>query len=171
MAFGRATRRLVDEHRAVNSEAVRTAALALLTRREYASGELIAALARKGYSTPVVTEVVTSMAGERLVDDARYAGSLVRMLAGRGQGPARIRQQLREAGLPDEQISIALDDGPDWFALAAEVRLRKFGADLPGNWPARAKQMRFLQYRGFSGDHVSHALGRHDPQESASDSS
>ena len=170
MAFGRGARR-VDEHRAATASAVRSGALALLARREYASGELTAALVRKGYSLPVVKEVVATMAGEHLVDDARYAESLVRMLVGRGLGPLRIRAQLREAGIGDEQITAVLEEGPDWFALAAEVRHRKFGAEVPKQWPVRAKQMRFLQYRGFSGDHVSHALGHNDPQGFASDSS
>jgi regulatory protein len=168
VAFGRAARR-VDEHRAASADAVRTGALALLARREYASAELITALVRKGYSAPVVKDVVATLAGEGMVDDVRYAGSLVRMLVGRGQGPLRISRQLRDAGIAEDQIAAALDEGLDWYALAAEVRQRKFGADVPKGWPARAKQMRFLQYRGFSGDHVSQALGHGDPQESASE--
>jgi len=162
VAFGRAAKRL-DEHRANSADAVRLGALALLARREYASAELIAALVRKGYAAPVVKEVVAVLAADHLLDDTRYAGSLVRMLVGRGLGPLRISRQLREAGLADEQIAAALEEGPDWQELAAEVRRRKFGADVPHAWPARAKQMRFLQYRGFSGDHVSHAMGHNDP--------
>jgi len=159
MAFGRGARRKVDEHRAADPGAVRSGALALLARREYASAELSSALTRKGYASDVVAEVVIELIDERLLDDTRYAGSLVRQLAGRGQGPARIRQELREAGLRDEQVVAALDEGPDWHALAAEVRQRKFGAEKPTDWPERARQMRFLQYRGFSKDHIGSALG------------
>jgi regulatory protein len=159
MALGRRVRRAIDEHRATDPDAVRTAALAMLGRREYASGELTSALIRKGYAAAVAAEVVAQMAEERLVDDTRYASSLVRVLAGRGQGPARIRQELREAGIPDEQVTAALDGGPDWSELAAEVRQRKFGTAAPPDWPERARQMRFLQYRGFSKDHLGRALG------------
>lgn len=159
MAFGRGPRRQVDEHRAADPGAVRAGALALLARREYASGELIAALTRKGYAREVVAEAVSELVGESLVNDVRYAESLVRMLAGRGQGPSRIRQELREAGLPDDLVAAALDSGPDWRQLAAEVRQRKFGAERPADWPERARQMRFLQYRGFSKDHIGSALG------------
>jgi regulatory protein len=159
MAFGRGARRQVDEHRAADPGAVRAGALALLARREYASGELASVLTRKGYAREVVAEVVSELAGERLVDDTRYAESLVRLLAGRGQGPARIRQELREAGLTDDQVVAALEGGPDWGQLAGEVRQRKFGAERPADWPERARQMRFLQYRGFSKDHIVSALG------------
>jgi regulatory protein len=164
MPFGHGVRRRVDEHRAADAGAVRTGALALLARREYAGAELAAALERKGYARQVVQEVVADLAGEHLVDDQRYAAALVRTLAHRGQGPARIRQELRAAGLGDAEVAAALDGGPDWPALAAEVRQRKFGAQVPRDWPARARQMRFLQYRGFSADHVAHALGGDVPE-------
>jgi len=158
MSFGRRRAR-VDEHRAGDPAAVRTGALVLLARREYASAELTAALVRKGYAADVVAEVVAELVGERLVDDNRYAHSLVRQLAQRGQGPARIRQELAQAGIPAEQISAAIDGDIDWHALARNVRSRKFGADVPRDWPERARQMRFLQYRGFSNDHIGSCLG------------
>jgi regulatory protein len=49
--------------------------------------------------------------------------------------------------------------GPDWRALAREVRVRKFGTTEPPGWRERARQARFLQYRGFSSDHIGSALG------------
>lgn len=158
MTFGRRRAR-VDEHRAADPAAVRTGALVLLARREYASEELSAALGRKGYAPEVVAEVVAELIGERLVDDARYAQGLVRQLANRGQGPVRIRQELAQAGIPADQIAAAMDGAVDWHALARDVRSRKFGAAAPRNWPERARQMRFLQYRGFSNDHIGSCLG------------
>lgn len=154
----RGRRPKVDEHRAADPAAVRAGALALLGRREYASGELIKVLARKGYDAQVVREVVAELAGERLLDDTRYAASLVRMLSGRGQGPVRIRQALAEAGLPATQIDAALEEGPDWQSAARDVRTRKFGSGVPASWPERARQMRALQYRGFSRDQIAAAL-------------
>jgi regulatory protein len=94
-----------------------------------------------------------------MLDDARYGESLVRMLTGRGQGPYRVRQALLEAGLAEDAVATALATAPDWLLLAADVRQRKFGADQPQDWPERARQMRFLQYRGFSKDHIASALG------------
>jgi regulatory protein len=138
---------------------VRAGALALLARREYARGELAAALQRKGYAQEVVAEALSELAGEGLLNDARYAESLVRQLAGRGQGPVRIRQALHEAGISADLIAVAMDAGGDWHALATDTRRRRFGAEPPSDWPERARQMRFLQYRGFSKDHIASALG------------
>ncbi len=139
--------------------AVRTAALQLVARREYSTGEAAAALVRKGYDATVVAATVAELQEERLLDDARYAESLVRMLTGRGQGPQRVRHALIEAGLSPEAAAAALETAPGWMLLAGEVRPRKFGAGFPGDWPGRARQMRFLQYRGFSKDHIASALG------------
>lgn len=137
-----------------------------MARREYSTTEASTALIRKGYDPVVVAVTVAELQEERLFDDARYAESLVRMLTGRGQGPQRVRHALLEAGIPPESAAVALDTAPDWKLLAADVRRRKFGARVPKDWPGRARQMRFLQYRGFSKDHIASALegsGADDP--------
>ena len=151
--------RRVEEHRAADPNAVRAAALRLVARREYSTGEAAAALVRKGYDAAIVAATVAELQEERLLDDVRYAEALVRMLTGRGQGPQRVRHALNEAGLPPETVVAALDTAPDWKLLAADVRRRKFGSRVPDDWPGRARQMRFLQYRGFSKDHIASALG------------
>ncbi len=102
---------------------------------------------------------VEGLVKERLLDDARYAESYVHAHARRGQGPRRIRQGLIAAGLSGVLTDEALAAGPDWAALARDLRQRKFGAAPPADWPERARQMRFLQYRGFSNDHIRSALG------------
>ena len=149
----------MDSHRIADPQAVRARALALLGRRDYARGELAAALQRKGFDPQAISEVLSELAGEGLLDDSRYAEGLVRQLATRGKGPARVRQALQQAGVEAEGSATALSSGPDWLALASEARRRKFGAELPRSWPERARQMRFLQYRGFSADQIAAALG------------
>jgi regulatory protein len=130
-----------------------------VARREHSTAEATATLLRKGYEAAVVAATVAELQQERLLDDVRYAESLVRMLTGRGQGPQRVRHALTEAGIPPDSAAAALDTAPDWKLLAADVRSRKFGARVPKDWPGRARQMRFLQYRGFSKDHIASALG------------
>ena len=48
----------------------------------------------------------------------------------------------------------AADDGPDFMALARAARRRKFGPEIPKDRKERSRQARFLQYRGFSTDHI-----------------
>jgi regulatory protein len=131
----------------------------LLARRDHASGELRERLRRKGFDGEVVEAIIGELAEERALDDARYAGNYVSYSAARGQGPLRIAAELKALEVPSEMIDTALSGGPDWKALALEVRNRKFGPEPPADWPEKARQARFLQYRGFSSDHIRLALG------------
>jgi regulatory protein len=130
----------------------------MLARREFSSGELSAALLQKGYSPEATSTAVELLKAERMLDDTRYAESLVRALTRRGQGATRVRQGLTRAGIDPEGAEAALASGPDFTALAEDVRRRKFGAAIPRDWAGKARQMRFLQYRGFSSAQISSAL-------------
>jgi regulatory protein len=153
----RSARRTAAE--SADPAAARSVAIGLLARRDYATGELRARLQRKGFNADVVEATVGELIDERALDDARYAGNYVNYSASRGQGPLRIAAELKALELPPELIEAALAGGPDWRALAAEVRNRKFGSEPPADWPEKARQARFLQYRGFSSDHIRLALG------------
>lgn len=145
--------------KAKDPEAARMVALSLLARRDFASGELRQKLGSQGYEAPVAAAVVSALIAERALDDARYAENYVTYHAGRGQGPIRIASDLRALGIPTELIEAAVASGPDWRALAREVRTRKFGVESPAEWKERTRQARFLQYRGFSSDHIRAATG------------
>ena len=135
------------------------AAVAFLARRDYASGELAAKLRERGYDPGVVQALVTDLAARRLLDDARYAGHFVAYHRARGQGPLRIRRELEGFGVAGVLVDEALATVPDWAAVAREVRQRRFGAEPPSEWAEKGRQARFLQYRGFSNDHIRSALG------------
>ena len=139
---------------------VRTAALGLLASRDFSRNELTERLLRKGHATSVVHAVVAALVQEGLLREARYVEQFITHHAGRGQGPQRIRMELRERGVEAEAIESGLDDTEtDWVRAAREARRRKFGVSLPRDYRERAKQARFLQYRGFSSDQIRAALG------------
>jgi regulatory protein len=135
------------------------AAVRLLARRDFACGELAGRLGRDGYPAQAVASVIADLTATRILDDARFAAHYVAYHAQRGQGPRRIALDLGNRGVAPALIEVALAGGPDWAALASQVRIRRFGLALPEAWAEKAKQGRFLQYRGFSSDHVRSALG------------
>jgi regulatory protein len=135
------------------------AAVALLARRDFASGELRQKLGSQGYDTAVAAAVVAELIEERAIDDSRYAENYVAYHSGRGHGPVRIGADLRSLGVPADLVAAALETGPDWRALARAIRIRKFGAEPPEEWTEKTRQARFLQYRGFSSDHIRAATG------------
>jgi regulatory protein len=140
-------------------KAVEAAAVRLLARREHSIDELRRKLAAKGYPADTVEPVIQKLAGKRLVSDERFSASFVHHHAKRGQGPVRIRAALRQQGIPEAQVEEALQAaGFDWAQLAREVRRRKFGAAPPRSLGERAKQARFLQYRGFDAEQLRSAF-------------
>ena len=137
----------------------RLAAVTLLARRDFATGELAARLQEDGYPTEAVAAVIADLTAGRILDDSRFASQYVAYHAQRGQGPRRIAMDLSARGVAPLHVEAALVAGTDWAALAREVRIRRFGLTPPQTWAEKAKQGRFLQYRGFSSDHIRSALG------------
>jgi regulatory protein len=141
--------------RASDAKTVEAAATRLLAGREHSIEELRRKLTRKGYPAELIEPVIQKLAGKRLVSDERFATSFVHHHAKRGQGPVRIRAALRQQGVADAQVEEALRSAEiDWLQLARDVRRRKFGAAVPRSLGERAKQARFLQYRGFDAEQL-----------------
>jgi regulatory protein len=143
-----------------DEKTIRTAALALLVGREFGRAELGRRLLRRGYPPDGVSAVVERLVAERLLSESRFVEQFVHQHARRGHGTVRIRADLRERGVEDEEIEAGLEAaGEDWTAIARDVRRRRFGVSPPGDYRERARQARFLQYRGFSADQIRAALG------------
>jgi regulatory protein len=140
-------------------QAVEAAAMRLLARREHSRAELARKLRARGAPSELVEPALDALAGRRLQSDERYAETLVNSRVGRGQGPVRIRRELAEQGVAPAEIEAALEAaGADWAGLAREVRRRRFGAGTPVDWRERARQARFLEYRGFTSEQIRAAL-------------
>jgi regulatory protein len=154
-----AAKRQIRPEAAADPEAIRAAAIALLARRDWLTSELSGKLKAAGYDREATAIVIAELVQERLLDDARFAEHYVASRAQRGQGPVRIASELASLGVQRELIDAALASGPDWRAVAGTARRRKFGASPPDSWAEKARQARFLQYRGFSADHIRAATG------------
>jgi regulatory protein len=116
-------------------------------------------LLEKGYDAAVVTPLLDALRDEKLLDDRRYVENFVAYHAARGQGPLRVRQDLRRHGLQGPLVEEYLDAYPNWIAQLQKARLKKFGAQLPENYADRQTQGRFLGYRGFTSAQIRRALG------------
>jgi regulatory protein len=96
---------------------------------------------------------------EGLLSESRYLESFVSYRARSGYGPARIREELSQRGLQRADIDLALREcGISWQAQLEETWRRKFSGHLPIDARERAKQGRFLSYRGFSMEMISRLL-------------
>ena len=141
-------------------------AIQLLSRRDHGVFELQQKLAQKGYEEADILQVIALCQEYGYLDDLRFAKSQVRQHVFKGHGKRRIQQELNLKRVADLTIEVALEEeGPDWFELAKETAYKKFKGKPAADQKEYAKQVRFLQYRGFSFDQIQYALGKDDDQE------
>jgi regulatory protein len=130
----------------------------LLSRREHSREELRRKLTAREVPAEEIETALDRLVKEGLASDDRFAEAFVSSRLRRGQGPQRIRRELETRGVDPGLAEAELADA-DWTASARAVREKKFGPDLPGDFQERARQARFLQYRGFTGEQIRQALG------------
>jgi regulatory protein len=136
-------------------------AIAYLARREHSSSELRLKLVKVGFESTDIDDVLKKLAENNLQSDSRFAENYLRYRSNRGYGFQRIRQELKEKGVSTDIISEALEQAEiDWFTLAIEVRCKRFGENIPDDYKDRAKQQRFLQYRGFSHEQINESFNK-----------
>ena len=132
---------------------LRERALRLLARREHSRAELARRLRPHLAPEDDLDAVLDDLARRKQLSDDRYAESRANALA-RKFGAARITRELRAKG-----VDKALAEGAAAAARATEVEraravwTRKFRVP-PTTREERARQMRFLQSRGFSFDAI-----------------
>jgi regulatory protein len=144
--------------------ACRRRAMDLLARREHSRLELERKLIARAFDQALIGSVLDELEQDGLLSAERFTQSFVESRYSRGQGPHRIEKELTERGI--ESAGCYLDDPRfDWAVLAKETRIRRFGRALPADFKDKARQMRFLEYRGFSLDQIKYAVGFRDENE------
>ncbi len=134
-------------------------ALGWLARREHSRREIHNKILKKGCAEAIAAEVVRQLEAERLLSDDRFMESLIRARRNRGYGPLRIQKELQEKGVAPEAIANWLVvTGQEWLEDIRRVQRKKFGGKIPKSYAERARQARFLQYRGFTYDQIQQLL-------------
>jgi len=130
--------------------AVRRTAMDLLARREHGRVELTRKLRQRGAPPELIDAALDRLTEEGLLSESRYLESFVSYRARSGYGPSRIREELGQRGLQRDDIERALKEcGIDWQEKLEETWNRKFSGQLPTDIRERARQSRFLTYRGY----------------------
>jgi len=138
---------------------VRATAMNLLARREHSTQELRDKLLTRGFEDDEIVPALQTLSREGLLSDERFTESFIHSRMERGSGPVKIRAELRQRGVADEIITNWLDERDRvWLERAESVRCKKFGSALPVDYKEKARQARFLQYRGFSAEHTRQVL-------------
>jgi len=139
--------------------AVRRTAMDLLARREHGRVELTRKLRQRGALPEMIETALDRLTEEGLLSETRYLESFVSYRARSGYGPLRIREELSQRGLQRSDIELALrESGIDWQAQLTDTWRRKFSGEIPVDVRERAKQGRFLAYRGYSMEMISRLI-------------
>ncbi len=145
-----------------------------LSRREYGKAELKQKLIDKEQDPNKIDALLDEFEEKGYQSDYRTTLMLIRENIRKGRGRGRIKQEFyrKKIAMPsniDELIDMAnaesdefsefvddsvdsLVDGVDWLKLAVAARTKKYGDDIPIEQKDKARQLRFLQYRGFNTD-------------------
>lgn len=146
---------LVDELKPSGDQErhLRNIALGLLARREHSRKELHQKLARKSSpedtASHTINSVLDSLTEQGLLSDDRFTEAYVNMRARKGYGPTRIAMELADKGIDADLAQHYLTAREDWQELLVQAWRKKYRSP-PSEYKEKARQMRFLQSRGFS---------------------
>jgi len=128
---------------------LRARALRLLARREHSRLELQRKLAPHAQDPDELENLIADLVRRGWLSEQRVVEQLIHARRAKF-GSQRIRQQLLEKGVAEELVAQALPQLRDGDVEAARALWqRKFGK-LPRDTAERAKQVRFMQSRGFA---------------------
>lgn len=140
---------------------LRERALGFLARREHSRAELRRKLAPHAESPGELDALLDDLERRQLLSESRFAEARAHVMS-RKFGAARIERDLRAKGVSDAEAALAARGArATEFERALEVWRRKFGrpaADLK----ERARQMRFLQGRGFGSEVIRRIIRSQD---------
>ena len=127
----------------------RAHAIRLLARREYARAELEQKLLTQGWERKELRAALDELTAEGYLSDSRYAHTLAAQKAGR-YSRRSIASELKTKGIDPPEIDAALAEAKiDDEATMKGLWERRFGR-APADEREKARQVRFLQSRGFA---------------------
>jgi len=139
------------------------AAFRMIARRDHTRRELIFKLRRKGFGGQAIDGAIQRCRELGYLDDAKTARAVADLLAGKGYGPLRIRQALKQKGLDEDLVekTLAAGDEEESQVQAAKKVLGKKASRLRREsdpWKRRQIAYRFLAGRGFPSTVINRAI-------------
>lgn len=141
------------------SEETKKRALRILERRDVSRKELIDKLTAKGETEEAAQAAADWLTRLGVIDDARYAGMIVRHYAAKGYGKSRIQNELYRHGIEKELWGEALEEYPDQEEVIDKLLRSKLKSTSPDRAELK-KATDALLRRGFSWSEISAAKDR-----------
>src|SRR5262245_3255378 len=130
-------------------DSLKERALRFLARREHSRAELTRKLAPHADDSAEIDGVLDDLESRGWLSERRVVEQVVHARRPRF-GARRIERELLEKGISEDSVAAALPQLKEGELEAARaVWVKKFGGRQPGRPAERARQVRFLQGRGF----------------------
>lgn len=143
---------------------LRSRAMGYLTRREYSRDELYRKLSPYSEDPTELENLLDDLKARGWLSEQRFVEQIIHARQGK-YGSLRVAHELRQKGVPEALFNAALVEvraGDLESAMA--IWQRKYGS-VPVDAKERAKQMRFLQSRGFGSEIIRRVMeGRGEEQ-------
>ena len=131
------------------NKALVSAALKLLSRRDYSRTEFIKKLSASEFDAADIEAAADWCHAQGFLNESRFAESTSRRL-GAKYGVQRVAHTLRQKGVAEEQVSAMISTLKESEQdRASALWTRKFGK-IAESGAEKSKQIRYLQSRGFS---------------------
>jgi regulatory protein len=130
---------------------LRERAMRLLARREHSRAELVRKLGQAGFDACDIQLLLDEFEEKKWLSDRRFAESYVADHRTRA-GAVKLAFDLRQRGVADNIIEAVLSDNRDSELERAQVVWQKKFGSAPADMTEKARQMRFLQSRGFGAE-------------------
>lgn len=128
---------------------LRERALRLLARREHSRAELTRKLGHAGFVQHEIDPLLDEFEEKKWLSDQRFAESYVADHRARA-GSVKLAYDLRQRGVSETVIEGVLSENRDTeLERAHQVWQKKFGS-APADSTEKARQIRFMQTRGFT---------------------
>lgn len=147
----------------LTSAQLRLAAMNLLARREHSAEELRQKLSNKSPQADLVNQVITGLIEDGLQSDERFTEAFTKMRIRQGKGSAVVCFELKQKGISQQLINkfVKNSDG-QWQESLAQLIDRRFAGQIAQDPREKAKQLRFLQSRGFTSDQIRQVISETD---------
>ncbi len=128
-----------------------------LSYRDLSKSILFEKLVSKGHSEDAAEYAIAYLEQRNLLDDNRYAETLLRSYTRKGYGTRRINQELKKRGISSEYCQEICEEYQTDFSILHSLLDKKLKGDISDRKEIQ-KAVAFLQRRGFSWSEIKQAL-------------
>lgn len=132
---------------------IRRAVLQMLARRDYTQHEITQKL-KPHYAMEDIAVVLAELVQAGYINESRFLENYICWRRAKGYGPLRIIMELEARGIMPERIAEQVEITDNAWMIGAQKTWQKHFKSKPTDFKSKAKQMRFLQYRGFTQEQI-----------------